>query len=41
VRSEIDERRTAADQFTAGGHAKRAAALRAEVAVLAGLLGDV
>ena len=41
VRSEIDERRSAADQFSAGGHAERAASLHAEVAVLAGLLGDV
>ncbi|WP_234834695.1 GatB/YqeY domain-containing protein [Mycolicibacterium stellerae] len=41
VRSEIAERRSAADQFTAGGHAERAAALRAEMAVLADLLGDV
>ena len=41
VRSEIDERRSAADQFTAGGHAERAAALHAEVAVFTGLLGDV
>ena len=41
VRSEIDERRSAADQFAAGGHPERAAALRAEVVVLAGLLGDV
>jgi uncharacterized protein YqeY len=41
VRSEIDERRNAAELITAGGHAERADALRAEVAVLAGLLGDV
>ena len=41
VRSEIDERRSAADQFSAGGHAERTAALHAEVAVLTGLLGDV
>lgn len=41
VQSEIDERHSAADQFTAGGHSERAAALHAEVAVLAGLLGDV
>ena len=41
VRSEIDERRSAADQFSAAGHAERAAALHAEVAVLTGLLGDV
>lgn len=39
VRSEIDERRIAADQFTAGGQGERADMLRAEVAVLAGLLG--
>jgi uncharacterized protein YqeY len=41
VRSEIDERRCAAADCTAGGHVERAAALRAEVAVLVGLLGDV
>jgi uncharacterized protein len=41
VRSVIDERRNAAEQFTAGGRAERADALRAEVAVLASLLGDV
>jgi uncharacterized protein YqeY len=41
VRSEIDERRSAADDFIAGGHSERAAALRAEATVLADLLGDV
>jgi uncharacterized protein YqeY len=41
VRAEIDERLSAADDFTAGGHASRAAALRAEATVLADLLGDV
>jgi uncharacterized protein YqeY len=41
VQSEIDERLSAVDAFTAGGHVERAAALRAEVAVLTGLLGDV
>ena len=41
VRSEIDERLCAADDFTAGGHVDRAASVRAEMAVLTGLLGDV
>ena len=41
VQSEIDERRSAADDFIAGGHSERAAALRAEATVLADLLGDV
>ncbi len=41
VRSEIDERLSAADDFTAGGHAERAATLRAEATVLTDLLGDV
>ena len=39
--SEIDERLGAADDFIAGGHPERAAALRAEATVLADLLGDV
>jgi uncharacterized protein len=41
MRAEIDERLTAATDFTAGGHTERAATLRAEAAVLSGLLGDV
>ncbi len=41
VQAEIDERRSAADSFIAGGHAERAAMLRAEATVLADLLGDV
>ncbi|AGB22503.1 hypothetical protein Mycsm_02146 [Mycobacterium sp. JS623] len=41
VRTEIDERMTAARDFTAGGHNERAAMLRAEAAVLTDLLGDV
>jgi uncharacterized protein YqeY len=41
VRSEIDERLSAADDFTAGGHAERAATLHAEATVLRDLLGDV
>ena len=41
VRSEIDERLSAADDFTAGGHTERAATLRAEATVLTDLLGDV
>jgi uncharacterized protein YqeY len=41
VRSEIDERLGAADDFIAGGASERAAALRAEATVLADLLGDV
>jgi uncharacterized protein YqeY len=41
VHAEIDERLTAARDFTAGGHTERAAMLRAEAAVLSGLLGDV
>jgi uncharacterized protein len=41
VHAEIDERLTAARDFTAGGHPERAAMLRAEAAVLSGLLGDV
>ena len=41
VHAEIDERLTAARDFTAGGHTERAAMLRAEAAVLSGLIGDV
>jgi hypothetical protein len=41
VHAEVDERLTAARDFTAAGHTERAAMLRAEVAVLSGLLGDV
>jgi uncharacterized protein YqeY len=41
VQSEIDERRSAAEDFAAGGRSDRAAALRAEAAILADLLGDV
>jgi uncharacterized protein len=41
VQSEIDERRSAAEDFVAGGRSDRAAALRAEAAILADLLGDV
>lgn len=41
VRAEIDERLTAADDYTAGGHTERATALQAEAEVLSGLLGDV
>lgn len=41
VQAEIDERRSAADDFIAGGHTERAASLRAEATVLADLLGDV
>jgi uncharacterized protein YqeY len=41
MRAEIDERLTAARDFTAGGHTERAASLEAEAAVLSGLLGDV
>lgn len=41
VQAEIDERRSAADDYVAGGHAEKAATLRAEAAVLADLLGDV
>jgi uncharacterized protein len=41
VHAEVDERLTAARDFTAGGHTERAATLRAEAAVLIGLLGDV
>jgi len=41
VRAEIDERLRAADDFTAGSHAERAAALRTEAAILTDLLSDV
>jgi uncharacterized protein len=41
MHAEIDERFTAARDFTPGGHTERAATLRAEAAVLSGLLGDV
>ncbi|MGX9790598.1 GNAT family N-acetyltransferase [Mycobacterium sp. MMS18-G62] len=40
LRAEIDERLTAADDFTAHGHTERASAVRAEAAVLTDLLGD-
>ena len=39
VCAEVDERLSAADDFAAGGHAARAAALRAEATVLRDLLG--
>lgn len=41
VRTQVDERLAAAEQVSSGGHTERAAALRAEAAVLTGLLGDV
>ena len=41
LHAEIDERLSAAEEFTAGGHAERATMLRAEAAVLTELLGDV
>ena len=41
LRVEVDERLTAAQQFTSGGHPERAAMLRAEATVLTDLLGDV
>ncbi len=41
LHAEIDERLSAAEEFTTGGHAERATMLRAEAAVLAELLGDV
>jgi len=41
VRTEVDERLTAAEDVAAGGHNERATTLRAEAAVLTGLLGDV
>jgi uncharacterized protein YqeY len=39
--AEVDERLTAADEFTEGGHVERATTLRDEAAVLIDLLGDV
>ena len=41
LHAEIDERLSAAEEFTTGGHAERATMLRAEAAVLTELLGDV
>jgi uncharacterized protein YqeY len=41
VRTEVDERLTAARDFAACGRTERAATLRAEAAVLTDLLGDV
>ncbi|EJZ10223.1 GatB/YqeY domain-containing protein [Mycolicibacterium vaccae] len=41
IHGEIDERRTAADQFTLAGHHDRAAVLHAEADVLARLLDEV
>ena len=41
ISAEVDERLTAADEFTAGGHPQRATTLRDEAAVLTDLLGDV
>jgi uncharacterized protein YqeY len=41
VRAEVDERMTAAQDFTAAGHMERAARLCTEAAVLSDLLGDV
>jgi uncharacterized protein YqeY len=41
VHAEIDERLTAAEEFSVGGHAERAAMLRTEAAALSDLLGDV
>lgn len=41
LRAEVDERMTAADEFSAGGHAERATTLREEAAVLTDLLGNV
>jgi uncharacterized protein len=41
VRAEVDERMTAAQEFTAAGHMERAARLCTEAAVLSDLLGDV
>jgi len=41
ISAEVDERLTAADEFTAGGHPQRAATLRDEAALLTDLLGDV
>ena len=39
LRAEVDERLGAAGQMEAGGHSERAAAIRAEAAVLVDLLG--
>lgn len=41
VHAEIAELLSAADDFAASGHVERATALRAQAAVLTGLLGDV
>jgi uncharacterized protein len=41
LRAEVDERMTAAQDFTAAGHLERAATLCTEAAVLSDLLGDV
>ncbi|MEO3757091.1 hypothetical protein ABGB19_02215 [Mycobacterium sp. B14F4] len=41
IRTEVAERRDAAEQMAAGGQADRASQLRAEAAVLTDLLGDV
>lgn len=41
IRAEVDERLTAADEFTTGGHVQRARSLHDEAAVLIDLLGDV
>lgn len=38
---EVDERMTAADEFTAGGHPERATTLQEEAAILTDLLGNV
>ena len=41
LRAEVDERLSAADEFTAGGQAERATTLWEEAGVLTDLLGDV
>jgi uncharacterized protein YqeY len=41
LRAEVDERSVAVEQLTVGGQTERAATLRAEAAVLGGLLGNV
>ena len=41
LHAEVDERLTAAEEFTVGGHAERATMLRTEAAELTDLLGDV
>jgi uncharacterized protein len=41
MRTEIDERMTAANDYVEHGRAEQAAALRAEATVVADLLGDV